>query len=105
MCEKLGTVSYLGGDELFIGRDYQSTKGYSEKVAGTIDDEVKILIDKAYAHCKDILEKDAEKLHEIVRFLLENESMTGAQFEDCMEGKEVRSDTDVTLFDSFKEEE
>ena len=105
MCEKLGTVSYLGGDELFIGRDYQSTKGYSEKVAGTIDDEVKILIDKAYAHCKQILEENADKLHEVVAFLLENESMTGAQFADCMEGKEVRSDTDVTLFDSFKEEE
>ena len=105
MCEKLGTVSYLGGDELFIGRDYQSTKGYSEKVAGTIDDEVKILIDKAYAHCKEILEKDADKLHEIVQFLLENESMTGAQFADCMEGIEIRTDTDVTLFDSFKEEE
>ena len=105
MCEKLGTVSYLGGDELFIGRDYQSTKSYSEKVAGTIDDEVKILIDKAYNHCKQILEEDADKLHEIVNFLLENESMTGGQFADCMEGKEVRSDTDVTLFDSFKEEE
>lgn len=105
MCEKLGTVSYLGGDELFIGRDYQSTKGYSEKVAGTIDDEVKVLIDKAYAHCKQILEDNADKLHEIVAFLLENESMTGQQFADCMEGKEIRSDTDVTLFDSFKEEE
>ena len=104
MCEKLGTVSYLGGDELFIGRDYQSTKSYSEKVAGTIDDEVKILIDKAYAHCKQILEDNAEKLHEIVAFLLENESMTGAQFADCMEGKDIRTDTDVTLFDSFKEE-
>ena len=105
MCEKLGTVSYLGGDELFIGRDYQSTKGYSEKVAGTIDDEVKILIDKAYNHCKQILEDNADKLHEVVAFLLENESMTGAQFADCMEGKKVRTDTDVTLFDSFKEEE
>jgi len=105
MCEKLGTVSYLGGDEVFIGRDYQSTKGYSEKVAGTIDDEVKILIDKAYNHCKQILEENADKLHEVVAFLLENESMTGAQFADCMEGKEVRTDTDVTLFDSFKEEE
>ena len=105
MCEKLGTVSYLGGDELFIGRDYQSTKGYSEKVAGTIDDEVKILIDKAYAHCKQILETDAEKLHEIVQFLLENESMTGQQFADCMEGVEIRKDADMTLFDSFKEEE
>ena len=104
MCEKLGTVSYLGGDELFIGRDYQSTKGYSEKVAGTIDDEVKILIDKAYAHCKQILEDDTQKLHEIVAFLLENESMTGQQFADCMEGLEIRKDTDVTLFDSFKEE-
>ena len=104
MCEKIGTVSYLGGDELFIGRDYQSTKGYSEKVAATMDDEVKILIDKAYAHCKQILEENADKLHEVVAFLLENESMTGAQFADCMEGKEVRDDGDVNLFDSFKEE-
>ena len=105
MCEKLGTVSYLGGDELFIGRDYQSTKGYSEKVAGTIDDEVKELIDKAYEHCKQLLSDHADKLHEVVNFLLENESMTGPQFADCMEGKEVRTDTDVTLFDSFAEEE
>ena len=104
MCEKIGTVSYLGGDELFIGRDYQSTKGYSEKVAATMDDEVKILIDKAYAHCKQILEENADKLHEVVAFLLENESMTGAQFADCMEGKEVRADENVNLFDSFKEE-
>ena len=105
MCEKIGTVSYLGGDELFIGRDYQSTKGYSEKTAGTIDDEVKALIDKAYAHCKQILEENADKLHEVVVFLLENESMTGTQFADCMEGKDVRADSNVTLFDSFKEEE
>ena len=104
MCEKIGTVSYLGGDELFIGRDYQSTKGYSEKVAATMDDEVKVLIDKAYAHCKQILEENSDKLHEVVAFLLENESMTGAQFADCMEGKEVRDDGDVNLFDSFKEE-
>ena len=47
MCEKLGTVSYLDGGEVFIGRDYQTTKSYSEKVAGTIDDEVRALIDKA----------------------------------------------------------
>ena len=105
MCEKLGTVSYLGGDELFIGRDYQSTKGYSEKVAGTIDDEVKVLIDKAYDHCKQILQDNADKLHEVVAFLLENESMTGQQFADCMEGREICADADVTLFDSFKAEE
>ena len=104
MCEKIGTVSYLGGDELFIGRDYQSTKGYSEKVAATMDDEVKILIDKAYAHCKQILEENADKLHEVVAFLLEHESMTGQQFADCMEGKEISTDEEATLFDSFQEE-
>jgi len=104
MCEKIGTVSHLSGDELFIGRDYQSTKGYSEKVAATIDDEVKLLIDKAYAHCKQILEENAEKLHEVVAFLLEHESMTGQQFADCMEGKEITTDSEATLFDSFEEE-
>ena len=40
MCEKLGTVSYLDDGEVFIGRDYQNTKSYSEKVAGTIDEEI-----------------------------------------------------------------
>ena len=104
MCEKLGTVSYLGGDELFIGRDYQSTKSYSEKVAGTIDDEVKILIDKAYNHCKQILEDNADKLHKVVAFLLENESMTGAQFADCMAGEAIREDSETSLFDNFSEE-
>ena len=104
MCEKLGTVSYLGGDELFIGRDYQSTKSYSEKVAGTIDDEVKILIDKAYQHCKQILEENTDKLHQIVAFLLENESMSGQQFADCMKGEAIRTNGETSLFENFIEE-
>ena len=77
MCEKLGTVSYLDGGEVFIGRDYQTTKSYSEKVAGTIDDEVRALIDKAYDHCKQILTDNSDKLHKVVDFLLEKETMTG----------------------------
>ena len=84
MCEKLGTVSYLDGGEVFIGRDYQTTKSYSEKVAGTIDDEVRALIDKAYDHCKQILTDNSDKLHKVVDFLLEKETMTGEQFEAIM---------------------
>ena len=105
MCEKLGTVSYTGGDELFIGRDYEKVKGYSEKVAGTIDDEVKALMDKAYNHCRDILTRDADKMKKIVEFLLENETMTGAQFADCMEGREIGEAQKTTLFDSVNTEE
>ena len=103
MCEKLGTVSYLDGGEVFIGRDYQTTKSYSEKVAGTIDDEVKALIDKAYDQCKQILTDNADKLHQVVDFLLEKESMTGEQFEALMKGQKVEDASSTALFDGFEE--
>ena len=104
MCERLGTVSYLDGGEIFIGRDYQTTKSYSEAVAATIDEEVKILIDKAYAHCKQLLEDNSDKLHAVVDFLLANESMSGEQFTACMEGREITAEvSDAVLFDGFEE--
>ena len=105
MCEKLGTVAYLGGGEVFIGRDYQTTKSYSEKVAGTIDDEVKILVDKAYVHCKQLLSDNADKLHQLVEYLLEKESINGDQFEALMEGREIGESTVSTLFDGFEEKD
>ncbi len=101
MCEKLGTVSYLDDGEVFIGRDYQTTKSYSEKVAGTIDDEVKALIDRAYDHCKQILSDNADKLHQVVAYLLEKESMTGEQFEAIMKGEEVGETSTTAMFDGF----
>ena len=104
MCERLGTVSYLDGGEVFIGRDYQTTKSYSEKYAGTIDDEVKSLIDKAYEHCAKLLSENKEKLHAIVDYLLEKESMTGEQFEAIMEGREAGETSATAMFDGFEEE-
>ena len=103
MCEKLGTVSYLDGGEVFIGRDYQTTKSYSEKIAGTIDDEVKALIDKAYDHCKQILTDNSDKLHEVVDYLLEKETMTGEQFEAVMQGREVGDASSTSMFDGFED--
>jgi len=103
MCEKLGTVSYLDGGEVFIGRDYQTTKSYSEKTAATIDDEVKALIDRAYDHCRQILSDNADKLHSVVEFLLEKESMTGEQFEAIMKGEEAGETSATAMFDGFEE--
>ena len=105
MCESLGTVSYASNDEVFIGRDYEKTKSYSEKVAGTIDDEVKAIIDKAYDQCAQILKKDTDKLKRVVEFLLENETMTGQQFADCMAGEVIGSAEESTLFDAFGNKE
>ena len=103
MCEKLGTVSYLDGGEVFIGRDYQTTKSYSEKTAATIDDEVKNLIDKAYDHCRQILSDNADKLNAVVEYLLDKEAMTGEQFEAIMEGREVGETSATAMFDGFAE--
>ena len=105
MCENLGTVSYLGDGEVFIGRDYQNTKSYSEKFAGTIDDEVKALIDKAYAHCKQILTENETQFNAVVAFLLEHETMSGAQFTACMEGKPIEEQSTTSLFDMVEETE
>ena len=102
MSEKLGTVSYLDDGEVFIGRDYQTTKSYSEQVAGTIDQEVKALIDRAYAHCKKILSENSEKLRELAEYLLANESITGAQFADLMEGRQIGEASKTSLTDGFE---
>ncbi len=100
MCERLGTVSYISDDEIFVGRDFEKTKSYSEKVAGTIDDEVKNLIDKAYRQCEQILTENKDKMEQVVRFLLENESMSGKQFAQCMEGKPIEAASDTVMFES-----
>ena len=105
MCERLGTVSYLGDGEVFIGRDYQNTKSYSEKFAGTIDDEVKLLIDQAYAHCKQILTEKEPQFQAVVAYLLEHETMSGAQFAACMEGKPIAAQSTTSLFDAVETEE
>ena len=105
MCERLGTVSYLDDGEVFIGRDYQNTKSYSEQVAGAIDEEVKELIDRAYADCKEILTKDGDKLLKITEYLLANETMTGAQFADMMEGREISQASATALTDGYEEPE
>ena len=105
MSEKIGTVSYLDDGEVFIGRDYQNTKSYSEQVAGTIDQEVKALIDRAYDQCREILKKDSDKLQELADYLLANESITGEQFKNLMEGKELGEASATSLTDGFEEPE
>ena len=103
MCERLGTVSYLDDGEVFIGRDYQTTKSYSEQVAGAIDEEVKKLIDKAYDHCRRILTENSDKLSAVADYLLAHETITGAQFEDLMEGREIGEASATALTDGFEE--
>ena len=84
MSPKLGAVSYGSDGEVFIGRDYEKSKSYSERVAGDIDDEVKALVDQAYAKCTEILSANLDKIQEIAGYLLEHETMDRAAFEQIM---------------------
>lgn len=92
MSEKLGPIAYGSDEEIFIGRSYERTKSYSEQVAGLLDGEVRAIIDRAYSHCEKLLQDDREKLFQVVEFLLAHETMSGAQFQACMEGRQVEGD-------------
>ena len=105
MSERIGTVSYSDGNEIFIGRDYEKTKTYSEHTAGEIDAEVKAILDEAYALCTKILTEHGDKLDEVSAFLLEHEHMSKNQFLACMEGREIILDEESSIFDSFRNTE
>ena len=103
MCPAVGTISYHSDDEVFIGGSYGKTKSYSEKTAGTIDDEVKKLMDSAYERCRQIVAENLDKLNAVADFLMEHESMTGDQFAACMEGRDASTVEETTLFEAFAE--
>ena len=82
MSQRLGNVVFDSGhDEVFIGRSMAQTKNYSEEVAAIIDEEVKSLIDNAYARCRRILTEQRSALELVARYLLEFETMDGATFQ------------------------
>ena len=85
MSDSIGSVSYAGGQEVFIGRDYEKTKPYSERTAGQIDAQVQKIMREAYQRCEQILRDHAERLDKIAGFLMENENMSRAQFEAVMQ--------------------
>ena len=89
MSKRLGTISYLSDDEVFIGGSYGKTRSYSEQVAGQIDEEVKAVIDRAYDMAAQLLTTHREKLDAVAEFLLKHENMTGEQFKTLMEGQDI----------------
>ncbi len=88
MSEKLGSVVYEehSNDEIFLGRDFSSSKPYSEKTAAEIDSEIKRIIDEAYERCEMILSEHRDKLEFVAQYLLKHETMDGDQFEAAMSG-------------------
>ena len=92
MSERLGLINYDNdSDEVFIGRDFgHMSRGYGEKVAGTIDEEVKRIIDECYVKARNIISEHHHVLDACAQLLLEKEKITRAEFEELFDdgGKE-----------------
>ena len=81
MSDRLGPISYDSSDHsIFIGRDFGTTKSYSEETAGVIDEEVKNIFDSAAAKCEQILTEHRDQLIAIAEYLLQHETMEAEEF-------------------------
>lgn len=91
MSERLGLINYDNdSDEVFIGRDFGHTsRGYGEKVAGTIDEEVKRIIDECYEKARGIIKEYHDVLEACAALLLEKEKITRGEFEALFENREA----------------
>lgn len=88
MSDRIGTLT-LGSDQdqVFLGRDLAHAKTYSEETASVIDEEIKKIVDTAYAKAKQILTEHIDKLHAVAGILLEKEKIEADEFEQIFAGE------------------
>lgn len=93
--DKLGPVVY-GQDqgEVFLGMDINRSRNYSEEVAAEIDEEIRRIIEEAYARAREILEAHRDQLEVVAQYLMEHEKVGEFGFKALMEGREVNPDED-----------
>ena len=85
MSEKLGPIAFGGeSNEVFLGRDFNHVRNYSESVASQIDEEIENIIRNAYNRTTAILTEHMDKLHAVAKKLYDSEKMTGEEFAAIM---------------------
>ena len=90
MSDELGPMSYgTSEDEVFLGRDFNKIRNYSEDVASKIDNEMRRIIDNAYHKTEKLLSENIEKLHSVAQALLEKETISGKEFEILFDGGSI----------------
>ena len=75
MSDRIGPIYYGSNGEIFVGRDYQTEKGYSEEIAGVIDEEVRAIIESCHQRATQILTENLNVLHNMARVLVERETI------------------------------
>ena len=91
--DRIGLINYDDDDEVFIGRDFGRTKGFSENVAAIIDEEVKNIIDECYKKAKSILDSNMDVLKRCAELLIEKERINREEFEALFDVKGEQAQT------------
>ena len=87
MSDTLGPIAYSADDSnVFLGKELGHSKNYSESTAAKIDKEVSDIITTGYNKTEEILKNNIGRLHEVAKFLISNEKMSGDEFKKVMEG-------------------
>ena len=89
MSDKLGPIAF--GDqsnEVFLGKDFNHVRNYSESVASQIDEEIERIVKDAYSRTKEILSEHIDKLHAVAQALLKEEKIDGKEFEAIMKDEQ-----------------
>ncbi|MCL6494420.1 MAG: ATP-dependent zinc metalloprotease FtsH [Ignavibacterium sp.] len=90
MSERLGPLAYgAKEEEIFLGREIQRHKDYSEKTAQEIDDEVRTIIRNAEQRAENILKENIDLLHKLSKELLEREILDGEEIDAIIKGQEL----------------
>ncbi len=93
MSSKMGLISYDDeSGEVFIGRDFEKTRSYSERTADEIDEEVKAIIDQCYRNARSIILEYRDVLNACAELLLEKEKISREEFEALFENRETLAD-------------
>jgi len=87
MSDKLGPMTYgTDEEEVFVGRDLNRSRNYSEDVAAAIDKEMRKIIDTAYHRAESLLKENMDILHRLAEALLEKETIDAREFEEIFQG-------------------
>ncbi len=90
MSDKLGMIAYAdNSQEVFLGHSVTQNKSVSEATAREIDNEVKAVIDDAYARAKKILTDNIDELNALANGLLEHETLSGDEIRQLLRGEQV----------------
>ena len=97
LSERMGPLNYdEGQEEVFLGRSAaMGGKHTSDETAKKIDEEVRRIIDEAYATARQILVDNTDKLHAMSRALMQFETLDSDQIDDIMSGRAPRPPADA----------